>query len=112
MTPEIKEMIELAAKAMGYGGEYCEVRECFVYSTIGGNYNRTFHPLTPADSHALMCELEIDIYWIPEINRVEAVKIADGYKVKHRWQEPYTTDKSAACRLAVLRVAAEIGRRK
>lgn len=117
MTPEIKDMITLAAKAMGYthlrhlNEFHCAVQNTFhPFKIMGRDKNGNtvaFNPLTSsADSHALMCDLEIEVSW--SISKPAVIALHGG-KTWHK--VPYTTDKAAACRLAILRVAAEIGAR-
>lgn len=111
MTPEEKELIILAAKAMGYEWAKFEGDQLFVIPNTECPEAFWWNPLTSLSDRAAMCDqLEIDIYWLPDCKVVEAVKVKNGYKCFARHQVHYTTDKSAACSLACLRVAAEIGK--
>lgn len=117
MTNEIKELITLAAKAMGYVIESIDGDVCFRYNKFPDpeeSYGLTkWNPyISDSDCFRMETELEIDVLFFKRGERVEA---NNGLPEDHRdfisWTNEYGTDKAAARRLASLRVAAEIGRR-
>ena len=97
-----KELIEAAARAMGYTGYWMEDK-------FHLNGPRTWNPLTSdADCARMEVELEIDVSWLPRHKAVNCGNI--DFNVGKT--ELYDTDKAAARRRASTRVAAEIGKRK
>lgn len=105
MTPEeTKSLITLAAKALGYKLSWHHDQFAVVCSDALGE--STFNPLTSLADRAKMCdELEIDIVWLHDIGEVVAGHWDSGLEV----HESFIKDKSAACSIACLRVAAAIG---
>ena len=116
MTPtqeEIHELTMLAAKAVHPNCEInWQVDECFlaVKCGNGGHEVLLFSPYTSReDTMMLMVELEMDVIW-GKVNTVEVfAKITNSYCGIY---DSTSESKRKALSLAVLRVAAEIGRRK
>ena len=96
-----RELLELAAKAAGIDVKWCEATECF-WTTDGYD---SFVPLTyDADAFRLAVTL---LFEIDMSNGCVAVRHSSGVKILEAFnQEPY-----AATRRAIVRAAAEIGRR-
>jgi hypothetical protein len=107
MTIEDKELIENAAKAMGYEGEWCEVQQAFIYQVpdAGCHLLSAFNSLdSNADCAEMEAQLEIDVLWNKELQIVNCFN--DALPFQRRCREPYSTDKAAARRRASTRVAA------
>lgn len=116
---EYKELIALAAKAMGYIVEsHCE-NGVWVYPVnykLNSDEEPTpyflWNPLTSLYDRAAMCDqLEIDIEWnaVGVGRAVRAWDTVDNFAVEYH--DGSLESKSLACSLACLRVAAEVGRR-
>lgn len=116
MTEDQKELVTLAAKAMGYEGEwYSEQYEDYVCAGIlpkdfeGIPALNVWNPIT-SDSDCFHMETELEI----DVKNFSSSYIAgrwfDGKYIY--FTKPYGSDKAAARRLASTRVAAEIQRRK
>lgn len=100
-----KELIELAARAMGYEIVHSLQTRCIVVNPKTG-WRGTFAPLhSNSDCARMEAELEIDVEWFGES------VVCSANHSKHLEDEPYGTDKAAARRRASTRVAAEIGRK-
>ena len=101
-----REMLEFAAKAMGYDdAEWDHERQCISTAKLTGS-RRLWNPLTE-DRHCARMEaaLSIDIAWGP----LDVMSRNYG----NYYEEPYTKhngDKAAARRMASCMVAAQIGR--
>lgn len=102
MTPNDKELIELAKRSIGLTSDRQFMKD---------NGGRVFNSLTSdSDAHSLMVELEIDLLW-----RQDGVvaKLRDNHHIFVVELHNNTLEsKRAALRRAVTRVAAKIGRNK
>lgn len=115
MSHEIKELLTLAAKAWGIKvpeeGPWDGVNEewgVYRLTMDGSRFDFRWAPhLDDGDCFRMETELGIDVYWGKEFVMCNALK-------RRSFQELYADhngDKTAARRLASLRVAAELGRR-
>lgn len=106
MTPELKELLELAAKAIGntlviHGDGSTNLR------CADGTYN--WHPhLRGEDSQALQATLRLDVGFDEDLQEV-FVRPADDH-MADAVSEPYGRSVICAMRMAVLKAAAQIGR--
>lgn len=106
MTPELKELLQLAAKAIGntlviHGDGSTNLR------CADGTYN--WHPhLRGDDSQALQATLRLDVGFDEDLQEV-FVRPADDHMADAVW-EPYGRSVICAMRMAVLKAAAQIGR--
>ena len=114
MTPELRELLELSAKAMGYevmppqpiDGEWI---------WCGDGQGRPFTWLPHRDKAQcfdIKCELRVDIDWWEALGSVQARKAspANHISIFEKFSD-HDGDHAKAHMIAVLRVAAEIGRR-
>ena len=119
MTTDTKELIELAAKAMGFqqhpdGG-------CEHMFWIGGRYVEWNPATNGQDSRSLQVALDIAVIPYPYYGKPKHSVVAKQYSVDFKRRENPTEvierfcdhpSKEAAYCMAVLRCAAEIQRRK
>ena len=105
-----RELVELAAKAMGYDGlgSFDECEGCLTDHTVF-----IFDPLNDdADAFRLVVNLHLWVDCDPECVNVIAFKNnRPGAGARIGAIEEYGADPAAATRRAIARVAAEIGRR-
>lgn len=120
MTPELRELLELSARAMGY----VIIRWIPIYSgpfviVPGSDEEVVWCPHHDrAQCFEMECQLKIDVIWWPADTCVEASTFVDdprrlnnahiGYT--EEW-ENHKNDRAKARMMASLRVAAGIGRR-
>lgn len=109
MSEDIREMVELAAVALGLKGralERMEKRGHYVYSVSNG-FERTRYDWLgdDGDSARMRSALLIDADWFGNL-----VQCSKDTHVEHEYYAEHN-DRNAALRLATLKVAAEIGRR-
>ena len=118
-----KELLELAAKAMGYTLTWCEeyiigddevdfIDMSYVVSGQPDEADWCWSPLEDdGDCARMEAELELEIYWFISCVRVESyLKDGDTDVCINEYFANHNNDKNAARRLASTRVAAEIGR--
>lgn len=102
---DIRELLELAAKAAGYNVDFADWRDCggwTDYRKIPGGY---WNPSINDGDCARMCAaLEIGTQWVGSW-----VECSHGEVFR---TEEFYNDRLAAWRMAALRVAAEIGRQR
>lgn len=116
MTPELRELLELSAKAMGYlvlprgpdDGEWLYVQKisdqtCGIWLPHGSR----------AQCFDMECALGITVDWSRQDDRVVAfiVKLREKPARTIGRFSDHNNDRTKARMMAVLRVAAEIGRR-
>ena len=102
-----KELLELAAKAAGYGLYFSQK----YHRNINDAYlnDRLWNPLTD-DGDALRLAVKLNVDVVFDFDRVMAV-YGNGYsKEEYFYELPEPTDRYAATRRAIVRAAAEIGK--
>ena len=114
MSEDIREMVELAAVALGLKGralERMEKRGHYVYSVSNG-FERTRYDWLgdDGDSARMRSALMIEVRYGPDSVRCDE-RIGDS-AAQFRHFADHNNDRNAALRWAALRVAAEIGRMK
>lgn len=121
MSEDIREMVELAAVALGLKGralERMEKRGHYVYSVSNG-FERTRYDWLgdDGDSARMRSALMIGVQWqrILATNNICAVNCyahrLDSYPSRTESLSDHDGDRNAALRMASLKVAAEIGRK-
>lgn len=105
-----RELLELAAKAAGIDGVWHEEWRCLVYMGappfVGGVIHHTWSPLTDdGDALRLAVVLKLNVKMNESNCRVRWRRHFDGV------MEPHGADPYAATRRAIVRAAAEIGRK-
>lgn len=114
MTPELRELLELSAKAMGY--EPLEPRANFVTEYLlcqHENHQLEWHPHTSwHQCFDMECALEIHVSWYTHDKDDMYVASNDGAFIEFLEQfADHDNDRTKARMMASLKVAAEIGRR-
>ena len=97
-----KELLELAAKAIGFTYEWGRVWD--------GESRYNWEPLVSAnDAMDLMVKLQLDILFYED--QVECIANTGNESLEPFAMVPYGDDKHAAVRMAIVMVAAEIGKK-
>lgn len=100
-----REMLELAAKAIGLGVRWEEVHGCFWIEMGQGLPINTWNPLTSSeDAFELAAKLSISIDYFDGVGEAKATSYDGVYEA----YAPYGDNKAAAARRAVTECAAAI----
>lgn len=107
-----RELLELAAKAAGVTGEWCDCPDCGLGGVLTPDDNgKQWNPLLD-DGDALWLTVRLDIelrfHLAGSVPAVTATCAANSRMPIPR--EPWGSDKYAATRRAIVRAAAEIGK--
>ena len=117
MNAEDRELLELAAKAAGVRPPQSPHEGCIAndgafvfYLDCEGRSVRKWNPLED-DGDALRLAVNLRLYVSPNISGELAMVFGDIFSKTKTFFEPYGDDPCAATRRAIVRAAAEIGRR-
>ena len=106
MTPQNRELLELAAKAAGYHFTWNDKHDCAEVWVDGDKIKRFWQPhRDDGDTLRLAVKLELPIHYTYD-DCIETGNTRSGFPIR----EKYDGDPYAATRLAIVRAAAEIGR--